>query len=430
MARRSYSAVAAKTKLSGDINASAASLTLVDGTGYPAANGVLTLERDLTNEEKVLYTTRAGNVCSGLTRGFDGTPAVTHVSGTSVEHTLSATDLDEANAHIWDATRDDHSQYNTPARHALITHTAAMLGTDSVTTVKIVDANVTTAKIADASVTTPKVADAAITLPKMGPSSVGTAQLIDNNVTLAKMGAGSVGTSQLVNSAVTGAKIAAGQTIQNPVIASGSTTGNFSVGGPTHLNDQALYLRADNAHYIQWATVADGPLIEGNQGAFIRAAPGGGKAIACFIDSGVSGTPNAVKAVREDNSAFQKFQASQFEVISDSVFKQDITESEDGPTHLDQINDTPIYTYSMSEETHPEQFPNPEVHLGFVAQDVPEAIQRKGYVFEKGTFDPADPESQPVVKEVLAYDLAGALAMAWSAIKELSAQVKELQGAK
>jgi len=88
--------------------------------------------------------------------------------------------------------------------------TAAKLASDSVETAKIVDLNVTTGKLAGEAVTTAKIADLNVTNGKLAADSVTTAKITDANVTAAKLATDSVETAKIVNSAVTEAKIADG----------------------------------------------------------------------------------------------------------------------------------------------------------------------------------------------------------------------------
>jgi hypothetical protein len=89
------------------------------------------------------------------------------------------------------------------------TVTATMLASDSVTTVKITDANVTAAKLATDSVTTAKITDANVTEAKLAADSVTTAKITDSNVTAAKLAADSVTTAKILDANVTDAKLAA-----------------------------------------------------------------------------------------------------------------------------------------------------------------------------------------------------------------------------
>jgi hypothetical protein len=88
------------------------------------------------------------------------------------------------------------------------TVTATMLASDSVTTVKITDANVTAAKLATDSVETAKIKDANVTAAKLAADSVETAKILDSNVTAAKLAADSVTTSKILDANVTDAKLA------------------------------------------------------------------------------------------------------------------------------------------------------------------------------------------------------------------------------
>lgn len=89
--------------LVGNINNSALSFTLADGTTFPDGSigpFVVTFDQGLTTEEHVLVASRSGavfTVASGG-RGYGNGPgASAHTSGASVLHTLNFQDLDEAN---------------------------------------------------------------------------------------------------------------------------------------------------------------------------------------------------------------------------------------------------------------------------------------------------------------------------------------------
>lgn len=121
MGRRSYSGNAVPTVLSGGIGALDLTFTVQDATGYPTgASGpfYVTLARGAAGEEKVLCDSRSGLTftVNAAGRGADGTVATSHAaSSTTVEHTITKTDLDEANAHVNDTTGDPHPQYLTSA---------------------------------------------------------------------------------------------------------------------------------------------------------------------------------------------------------------------------------------------------------------------------------------------------------------------------
>ena len=115
--RRSYTGTAAPTKLAASMAAGDASFSVVTGggNGYPTGvnNFVITVDLGLSTEEKILCSARVADAftVAGGGRGFDGTTAQSHGSGASVNHTLSAVDMDQVNQHGADTSQDDHTQY-------------------------------------------------------------------------------------------------------------------------------------------------------------------------------------------------------------------------------------------------------------------------------------------------------------------------------
>jgi hypothetical protein len=113
--RLEHQGAAPVTGLASSINASATALTLVSGAGYPTgAVGpfVLAIDPGTGSEEKVLCSSRSGTAVVVTTRGYDGTTATSHTSGTSnIAHVWTATEADDTNAHIYTTSRDDHTQY-------------------------------------------------------------------------------------------------------------------------------------------------------------------------------------------------------------------------------------------------------------------------------------------------------------------------------
>jgi hypothetical protein len=88
------------------------------------------------------------------------------------------------------------------------TVSATMLASDSVTTVKILDANVTEAKIATNAITNAKIADSAVDTAELAASAVTTAKIADSNVTNGKLASDSVTTIKITDANVTEAKLA------------------------------------------------------------------------------------------------------------------------------------------------------------------------------------------------------------------------------
>lgn len=78
---------------------------------------VIVIGRGLPNEEKLLCSARSGTTFTVTTRGYDSSTAAGHTAGEKIEHVIDADTVNEANAHVNDTTRDDHTQYINNARH-------------------------------------------------------------------------------------------------------------------------------------------------------------------------------------------------------------------------------------------------------------------------------------------------------------------------
>ena len=110
--RREYQGAAQAAVLTASLGGSTGDLTITcdDLTGWPTGVGgrpfYIVIDRGLPNEEKILCTSRSGNTLAvfndGLTtgRGADGTAITGHSNNAVVEHVFTATDADEANAHV------------------------------------------------------------------------------------------------------------------------------------------------------------------------------------------------------------------------------------------------------------------------------------------------------------------------------------------
>ena len=109
MARRSFAGGAVATTLASGLAAGATSASIAASTGWPdgsAGDFYIVIDPDTASEEKILVDTRAGTTLDGLTRGVDGTSDTSHSAGAVVKHVFTATDADEANAHVNDADVD------------------------------------------------------------------------------------------------------------------------------------------------------------------------------------------------------------------------------------------------------------------------------------------------------------------------------------
>ena len=99
MASRYYSAVAQDTTVTSGITSSATTVTVAGVTGYPSTYPfVLALDYNTALEELVTVTGVAGLTLT-ITRGYNGTTAVTHNAGAVVRHVITAQDLTDAQNH-------------------------------------------------------------------------------------------------------------------------------------------------------------------------------------------------------------------------------------------------------------------------------------------------------------------------------------------
>ena len=100
--RRSYSGSAATCTLTSSITSGDTSASLTGTvTNWPAtASGpfYMVIDPGLSSEEKVLVGTRSTGSLSTITRGVDGTTAVSHSAGAVCYPVFTAVDADQANA--------------------------------------------------------------------------------------------------------------------------------------------------------------------------------------------------------------------------------------------------------------------------------------------------------------------------------------------
>lgn len=109
--RRSYSGGAKPASLTAPLGGTTGDLTITcdDLANYPTGSPgpfYIVIDRNTISEEKILCSLRVGNTITVYTsggstgRGADGTTVTSHSSGAEVEHVFTATDADEANAHV------------------------------------------------------------------------------------------------------------------------------------------------------------------------------------------------------------------------------------------------------------------------------------------------------------------------------------------
>lgn len=106
MERRTFLGDVLATTLSANINNSVTSFSVVDGTTFPIGSSdmpyVIVVDRATVNEEKMLVSSRTANTLTIASRGYDGTTAVAHSSGASVDHVLDAVVLQDMNNSTYD----------------------------------------------------------------------------------------------------------------------------------------------------------------------------------------------------------------------------------------------------------------------------------------------------------------------------------------
>src|ERR1035437_314114 len=102
MTWRNYLNSAPPRALTSSLAASGAAVTVAvaSTTGYPTAPFLLGIDRGTSKQEVVLCTAIASGTTFTVTRAYNGTSAVLHNIGATVEHTSAAMDYSEPNAFI------------------------------------------------------------------------------------------------------------------------------------------------------------------------------------------------------------------------------------------------------------------------------------------------------------------------------------------
>lgn len=106
MERREITGAAEQTVLTAPLSNSGTSFTVVSGTTFPTGSSgnpfVVTINRGLPVEEKILCSSRTVNTFTVLQRGFDGTTANEHASASEVDHVLDAIAIQDMNKTTYD----------------------------------------------------------------------------------------------------------------------------------------------------------------------------------------------------------------------------------------------------------------------------------------------------------------------------------------
>lgn len=105
MQRREFVGAALSTTLSSNVANSAMSITIGSGSSFPTgANNPFAIiaSRGEIVEEKMLVSSRSGNVLTISVRGYDNTTAQNHVTGAVVDHVLDSNTIQSMNTYTYD----------------------------------------------------------------------------------------------------------------------------------------------------------------------------------------------------------------------------------------------------------------------------------------------------------------------------------------
>jgi hypothetical protein len=140
--KRNFSATAIETTLVNSISSAATgdtttSVSVVSVSGFPSVPFTIILAPD-TNKEEVVTVTAASSTTLTITRGQDGTQAVSHTAGTSVRHGVSGRDFKEQQTHIaargYDADTGILSNAGQTHVHGLQSGDGSVVGSDQLVT--------------------------------------------------------------------------------------------------------------------------------------------------------------------------------------------------------------------------------------------------------------------------------------------------------
>lgn len=189
--RLSYSGGAIQTTLASDIASGDTTLALTASTNWPGGSTgpfylvVYALNNGVrTNEEKMLATSRSSTTLAGLTRGVDGTSALSHTAGEIIEHVFTATEADEANRAVNSTLGAVTAKGDlTPATSA---GTLGKLAAGA-NGLPLVADNAQTTGLSYAALGAAGIAAGAVVAGKLATASVVAANIVDATITTAKL---------------------------------------------------------------------------------------------------------------------------------------------------------------------------------------------------------------------------------------------------
>jgi hypothetical protein len=108
MERREFVGSAIETTLTGNISNTASTINVDDSSSFPTITNsqklfVVVIDRGTVSEEKVLINANTGTVLTAQERGYDGTTAVAHSTGATVDHALDATVMQDMNDTVYNS---------------------------------------------------------------------------------------------------------------------------------------------------------------------------------------------------------------------------------------------------------------------------------------------------------------------------------------
>lgn len=267
---------------------------IVDAKYYKSdAAELFTLDSTASNraDRLVLRVSYAAQtVRLALVKGTDGSatpPALTQSAGTTWEISIATIAVNSANvltitdtrtyckspiAYGWFNTALTLNSTLTVSSNATVTGNLAVNGTasfsnalsgtgivgatnlasNSVTTVKILDANVTADKIVSSGVTNAKIATNAVDSRALGPNAVATTNIIDANVTADKLGSSAATSDKIATNAVITRTILDANVTADKIASSGVTDGKIATG--------AVGSRAIAGNAVLTTSIVDGAI--------------------------------------------------------------------------------------------------------------------------------------------------------------------------
>jgi hypothetical protein len=189
MTRREYKP-GIPTTLAAAINSSATTITIDAYTNWPTGadgNFWVTIDGGTAQEERVLCSAHSSGSVTVATRGVDGTTASSHAKGATIWPSWSATDADEANAHI---NSTGYSPYS-KAVHGLGSTDGVVVGTtkEQTLTLKTLASPTITGTITGAVVTSANIVDGTITGTDIASGTITSTNILDGTIVNADINA-------------------------------------------------------------------------------------------------------------------------------------------------------------------------------------------------------------------------------------------------